>query len=106
MMTTIPAGTIFLVSTDCYSSYSVRAVCRALRDLQPDQLRAEWLAAHPEQAGTYKFSEHEFLTSLVVSGAVEELSAMEWHLGDYREFASIADPRGSGSLCQCVRLTE
>lgn len=82
----IPAGTVFLVTTDCYSSYSVRAVLKALRDLDPPTLREEWLTAHPDQRESYKFKEAEFIGALVASGAVEELPVWEWHLGDYGEF--------------------
>ena len=49
-MATIPAGSLFTVSTGEYSDYDVKGVFRAVADIDPNALRDEWIAAHMDQA--------------------------------------------------------
>lgn len=84
-MATIPAGHMFTVTTGVYSDYNVQGVFRALRDIEPDKLCAEWFDKHPEQNGDDPFREMEFLAQAFRDGFFEPIAAFEWHLCDYSD---------------------
>lgn len=85
----IPAGAIFTVTTGCYSDYFVRGVFRAVKEIDADALRAEWLALHPDQAGNYKFQESDFLAWASSRGLFEPVDSWEWHLADYSRMSEM-----------------
>ncbi len=82
-MRTIKAGELVMMSAGEYSDYGIHGLFRAKADIDPDTLVAEWLAAHPEQNETYRFREHQFLAEVCKRGLLEDVAAVEWHLGDY-----------------------
>ena len=79
----IPAGSLLTVSTGEYSDYGVWGVFRALKDIDAQALRAQWLADHPDQAARYAFDDRAFFAWVCVQGIVEAVPSAEWHLGDY-----------------------
>ena len=79
----IPAGSLLTVSTGEYSDYSVWGVFRALKDIDAQALREQWLADHPEQTAPYQFNEYKFFAWVASQGVVEAVPSAVWHLGDY-----------------------
>lgn len=77
------AGTIFLVTTGEYSDYGVYATLRAKVDFDFDATLAQWLAAHPEDDREYGFSDDRFMSDLILSGVVEEVTVPRLHLSNY-----------------------
>ena len=77
----IPKGATFTVTSGCYSDFTVQGVFRALAEIDVERLRAEWLEAHPEQRGQYKFNDSGFLTS--IASLMEPVKSWELHLCDY-----------------------
>lgn len=82
-LATIPKGTLFSITNDEYSSYSLHGHFRALADIDAEQLRSQWLAAHPEQATQYNFDEDKFLAWVWKLQIMEPVDCFEWHLHDY-----------------------
>lgn len=82
-MEVIRAGSLLIVSTGEYSDYSVDGVFRAKSDIDPEALRSEWLALHPEQTVRYCFRDEQFLAWVAGKGLLEPIDCTEWHLGDY-----------------------
>jgi len=85
----IPAGALFFVSSGEYSDYGVSGIFRALKDIDADKLRAEWLVQNPGQADGWGFSYHKFLGSLFVDGYFEPLDAFEFYMGGYGDAEEI-----------------
>jgi hypothetical protein len=77
---TITAGSTFTVSTGEYSDYIVVGVFRALKDIEPDKLVAEWLEKHPDEAKDFRFNEQRFLAEAFRTGLFEHIPSFEWHL--------------------------
>jgi len=77
----IPAGSLLTITTGEYSDYTVHGVFRAIKDLDVDALKAEWLLVHPNQAENYKFSAVAFLAH--IANLLEPVECFEWHLADY-----------------------
>ena len=82
-MATIPAGSLFTVSTGEYSDYDVKGVFRAVADIDPNALRDEWIAAHMDQADDYCFDYSAFMGDAVRRGLLEAVPCFEWHQCDY-----------------------
>lgn len=82
-MAVIPAGSLFTVSTGEYDEYTVMGVFRATGDIDPNALRDEWLAAHPDESSGHKFMPHSFLADAARRGLCEAVPSFEWHLCDY-----------------------
>jgi hypothetical protein len=83
--TTIPAGAIFTITTGAYSDYSISGVFKAIKDIDPDALVAQWLAKAPEQAEPYGFNETQFLAWLTREGILTSVPSFEWHLYDFHD---------------------
>ena len=81
--TIIPAGAYLTVSTGEYSDYSVSGVFRALKNIDADALRAQWLKDHPDNIEHYRFDEDAFLAWVAKEGFLEPVPSFEWHLCDY-----------------------
>lgn len=79
----IPAGSLLTVSTGSYSDYYVWGVFRALKDIDAQALREQWLVDHPEQTAPYRFNADEFFAWVAKDGIVEAVPSADWHLGDY-----------------------
>lgn len=77
------AGTIFLVTTGEYSDYGIYATLRALCDFDFDATLKQWLAAHPDDTEEYGFSTDKFMSDLVLSGNVEEVTLPKLHVANY-----------------------
>jgi len=85
----IPAGATFTVSTGEYSDYGVHGVFRALKDIDPAKLAADWLKKHPDQAESYQFDERKFLGEAFRAGLFEHIPSFEWHLCDYSRISEM-----------------
>ena len=81
--TIIPAGAYFTVSTGVYSDYYVSGIFRALKDIDANVLRSQWLKDHPDNVAGYRFDEIAFLAWVVREGLLEPVPSFEWHLCDY-----------------------
>jgi hypothetical protein len=81
----IPAGAVFTISTGCYSDYSVSGVFRAVRDIDTETLKEEWLKKYPAQRERYHFDDCAFLADVFRRGLFEPVSRWEWHLTDYSD---------------------
>lgn len=79
----IPGGSLFIMSSGAFSDYTVKALCRATRDIDADALRAEFLASNPDQRERYHFEPSAFIAFVAAKGLFEELAYGELHLGDY-----------------------
>lgn len=80
----IQKGTLFAVSTGCYSDYAISGIFRALDDLDPATLRDEYLRKYPVQSKQYAFESDKFLAWLIRRKLIEDFNGvMEWHLSDY-----------------------
>ena len=80
---TIPAGMIFTVTSGEYSDHMVHGVFRALRDISPDDLLAEYLKDNPHEAKPYRFNETRFLSAAYRGGLIECVECMAWDIGAY-----------------------
>lgn len=79
-MTPIKQGDLVLISTGCYSDYSVQRVCRATRDIDVEAEIDEFLEKH---SGIDLDAFGSELMSYL-DGALEETMFRELHLGDYK----------------------
>lgn len=79
----IPAGALFTVTTGEYSDYSVHGVFRALKEIDTESLRDEWIRINPDQGEHYQFDEVKFLAYAAKNGLFEQIECWAWHLGSY-----------------------
>src|SRR5512139_289415 len=79
----IPQGALFTITTGEYSDYTVHGVFRALKEIDMDALRKQWLRNHPEQKEMHTFDEHQFLAAMTRRGLFKPVKSWNWHLGDY-----------------------
>jgi hypothetical protein len=82
-MEKIPAGALVIISSGAYSDYGVFGVFRAVKEIDPDALRDDWVARHPDQAESFRFNSDGFLSEMTTSGLLEQVPCYEYHLCDY-----------------------
>ena len=74
---TIKKGTTITISTGTYSSYGVRGVFLALKDIQPEDYEKFEVKAVTEDAL------EKSIARMVYLGYIKRLDTVEQHLGDY-----------------------
>jgi hypothetical protein len=82
----IPKGTTVLFSSGEYSDYLISALMQAKVDIDPSEVRNEYINLYPEETVEYGFKESNFLNFLKEKNLFEEVSNpkwMEWHLSEY-----------------------
>jgi len=82
----VKAGQKMVVTAGEYSDYQIAMIAEAVCDFNIYELRAEYLALHPEQAEEYSFERDQFLAWLVNTKQVARelvLDWMEWHVESY-----------------------
>ena len=82
-MATIPAGSLLSVTTGEYSDFHVQGIFRAISDIDPNSLLAEWLLLHHEQKKRHSFDKGGFLGWVARKGLLEPVDSYDWHLSCY-----------------------
>lgn len=89
--TPIAAGSLFVITTGEYSDYTISGVFRALKEIDTEQLLAEWFETNPKQKGLGYFHESEFLAHLTRLGLFETVESREFHFGSHGEDAGMRE---------------
>lgn len=82
----IPQGTIFIVSVGEMEDYEVIACCRALREIDPEELQREYRKANPEPPEDPETLHQEFPKAFAWcerQGYLEKLHFCELSLGTW-----------------------
>jgi hypothetical protein len=82
----IPAGALFTITAGEYSDFSVDGVFRALKDIDGERLRGEWLAQRPVPDS---IDAPRFTAWLALNGFLEQIPAFELHLDGYDGEATV-----------------
>lgn len=78
----IKEGTIFLISSGCYSDYSINAAFKAKKDIPLSKIASQ--IPEVDEDGKRLWGRQEtFLASLVANGYAEDAPVLEYHMGDY-----------------------
>ncbi len=85
----IKAGRLVLISSGCYSDYSVHSAFVTLKPVPVQEELTAWLVNHPEQIEDYSFEEHQFLVDLIAKGYLLEVNVAWLHLGDYHRASEV-----------------
>lgn len=92
MLLKIPKDTIVLFSTGEYSDYNVKGLYKAKQDIDPDELRNEYINLYPEQTAPYSFKDNDFVKFLKEKDLVEPVPGpnwMEWYLESYANISEM-----------------
>ena len=84
----IKKNELFIFSSGEYSDYEVFTVCRALKNIDVDKMKDEYLKLYSLE--DYGFSEYRFMNWIInVKHLVEELDFKEWFLGTFNNCDSM-----------------
>lgn len=86
----ITKGDLVLLSANEYSDYDILDTFRAKKDFDTYEPVREFMSKYPEDedGGGYRPDYEDFQEWVVSAGFVEELTTVEWHIGDYGRFNS------------------
>ena len=76
--TKIKKDELVLFSTGKYSDYNVRGLAKALQDIDPEQVRNDYINIHPEQTADYSFDDVMFIDYLKELKLIEFIEAPKW----------------------------
>jgi hypothetical protein len=88
-MTEISKGTLFLLTSGCYSDYGIMMSARALQDFNLDEVGKAFIAAYvPLETvwGSLRPSPDDFPAYLTAQGLIEDADLQEYHCGEYGDF--------------------
>lgn len=88
-MRNIKKDEIIILSSGEYSDYNISYLCKALEDINTEELRNEWINLHPEQTIQYSFKPYEFIDFLKEKKLVEVIPCVEWYMGSYDNISSM-----------------
>jgi hypothetical protein len=82
-MLPIPEKTILVFTSGKYSAYETHGVFRTLRELNPLDLRNDYLRIYPKQSEECEFLAEQFIAWLIREGCLEIIDSFEWHVNDW-----------------------
>jgi hypothetical protein len=100
-MMVIPAGSLLTISSGEYSDYIVQGVFRAVRDIDAEALRAEWLAVQPEHPfpnTDITFDLYGFLGWITRKGLLEPVDSFNWDMADRCPWMAVTACEGGTTL--------
>lgn len=88
-MDNIKQGEIVILSSGCYSDYSIYGLFVAKNDIDTGELRNTWINLHPEQTDKYSFEESQFIDWIKELDLLEPISSKEWFMSAYSNISEM-----------------